>query len=198
LQTRSIGFIVPMIRRGRKSRSIAKCTGTQKFFVPGRRGWDNYTWTASSRRNRGQGSVTVTIDVCMATVATQKPRKDRRKPRRQQLAYACHRVKRCSIETIVERYRHRFGIETSYRQLGQGLAATCSRNATYRFLLVVIALVLRNLWVWLHGERLAVQPEGRGKPRLQLKKLRLQTLLSWLVKELDSRLQLQTRVVSQG
>ena len=45
-------------------------------------------------------------------------------------------------------YRRRFGIESSYRQLGQGLALTTSRGEAYRLLLVGVALLLRNVWVW--------------------------------------------------
>ena len=44
-------------------------------------------------------------------------------------------------------FRKRFGIETSYRQLGEGLAQTTSRDRRYRLLRVGLALLLRNVWV---------------------------------------------------
>ena len=49
LQERSIAFILPMIRRGKKASRKADCTGTERFFVRGRRGWDTYTFTARVR-----------------------------------------------------------------------------------------------------------------------------------------------------
>jgi hypothetical protein len=55
---------------------------------------------------------------------------------------------------VLEMYRQRFGIETSYRQLHQVRARTSSRNATLRLLLVGLALILINLYVAL---RAAVQ-----------------------------------------
>jgi hypothetical protein len=91
----------------------------------------------------------------------------------------------------------RFGIETSYRQLGPCLAATCSTNASYRFLLVVIALVLRNEWVWMHAEVLSERCGSRGGGRrLRLETLRLRGLTSWWVHELDHILQTRSSVVT--
>ena len=57
---------------------------------------------------------------------------------------------------MFETYRLRFGIETSYRQLHEGRIRTTSRRPTVRLLCVGIALVLRDLWVWLHYTLLAL------------------------------------------
>lgn len=56
---------------------------------------------------------------------------------------------RSSILSIAEEYRHRFGIEASYRIMNQVRAMTTSKNPLQRFLLVGIAFLLTNLWVWL-------------------------------------------------
>ena len=45
-----------------------------------------------------------------------------------------------------QRYRRRFGIESSYRQLRKVRARTTSRNPALRFLLLGLALVLLNCW----------------------------------------------------
>jgi hypothetical protein len=47
------------------------------------------------------------------------------------------------------RYRQRFGIETSYRQKNQARGWTTSTRAEYRLLLEGVALVLRQVWVYL-------------------------------------------------
>ncbi|HIK09389.1 MAG TPA: transposase [Oscillatoriaceae cyanobacterium M33_DOE_052] len=48
-----------------------------------------------------------------------------------------------------KRYRRRFGVESSYRQLGQLRAHSNSRNPALRFFFLALALFLLNLWVFL-------------------------------------------------
>jgi len=76
-------------------------------------------------------------------------------------------------------YRLRFGIESSYRQLNQARIRTCTRDPLVRLLFVGIALILRNVWVWLH--LLVLSTPQRGGRQLRLDKLRFRTLLLWLV-----------------
>ncbi len=70
------------------------------------------------------------------------------------------------------------GIETSYRQLGEACIKTTTRNPTLRLLFVGIALLLRNVWVWVHWVYLATP--RRGGRKLNLHTLRFRTLLTWL------------------
>ena len=48
---------------------------------------------------------------------------------------------------VRDRYRSRFGVETSYRLLNQIRPRTTSRNPAVRLLLIQIGVVLQNLWV---------------------------------------------------
>ena len=75
-------------------------------------------------------------------------------------------------------YRRRFGIETSYRQLNEACIKTTTRNPILRLLFVGIALLLRNVWVWVHWA-CSASPR-RGGRQLNLEKLRFKTLLMWL------------------
>ena len=101
----------------------------------------------------------------------------KRQRQRQKLLFAAWRVHGTPTE-IRERYRQRFGIETSYRQLRQARITTCTRNPHLRLVFVAVALLLRNLWVWLHATRLA---EGRGASMtLRLERLRFKQLLDWI------------------
>ena len=97
LQGRGLPFIMPMIRRGRSGGKKSACTGTAQFFVPGRRGWSKYTWTARPRRGgHKQPATTVTVDVCMAPrpPKKRKPAKRGKKKKRQgPLVYACHGIR---------------------------------------------------------------------------------------------------------
>jgi putative transposase len=54
-----------------------------------------------------------------------------------------------SVKKIAQRYRRRFGIESSYRQLDPLRARTTSRNPALRFFLLGVGFLLLNIWVML-------------------------------------------------
>ena len=54
-----------------------------------------------------------------------------------------------TVRRVAREYRQRFGIESSYRLLHQVRARTTSRSPAWRLLLVALACLLVNLWVWL-------------------------------------------------
>src|SRR5207244_13407579 len=85
---------------------------------------------------------------------------------------------------VRQTYRQRFGIESSYRQLNQARIRTSSRSPLLRLLFVGLALVLRNVYVWLHWEVLA--RKRRGKRRVDLKQLPLRAVLAWLVRVVEA------------
>ena len=80
---------------------------------------------------------------------------------------------------VYQVYRQRFGIETSYRQLHEARIKTSTRDPLLRLLFVGIALLLRNVWVWVHWHCLSTP--RRGGRQLNLHSLRFTTLLIWLV-----------------
>lgn len=85
------------------------------------------------------------------------------------LAFAVGRLsERCTPLAVCYLYRQRFGIESSYRQLHQLRARTCSRSPVLRLLLVGLALILVNLYVsWRQGAQ-PPQTRGAGAKRLTL------------------------------
>jgi putative transposase len=111
----------------------------------------------------------VTVDLCVC----------RRRDRRGHACflYACGRV-RATPAWIKTPYRRRFGIETSYRQMNRARVRTTTRRPALRLLFVGVALLLRNLWAWLHWTALARRRCG-GR-RVGLAKLRFATMLLWL------------------
>jgi putative transposase len=72
----------------------------------------------------------------------------------------------------------RFGIETTYRQWNQARIRTCTRDPLLRLLYVGVAFVLRNVWVWLHGEVFAAP--RRGGRRINLDQMQFRKMLLWL------------------
>ena len=65
------------------------------------------------------------------------------------------------LTTVADRYRRRFGIESSYRILGQAMARTTSRSSALRLLHVAIGMMLQNEWVLL---KLHYASERRSGP----------------------------------
>jgi len=136
LQSRHIAFLMPAIRRGQLQGPNGP-TGTRRFFEPGTVGLFKHTWKAR-RRSNGQ-PVTVQI-ACV-------PRRDSDR-RNGPLVFAFHGLSFAQLAMYREEYRRRFGIETTYRQLGECLAQTTSKRIAWRMLLIAVALLLRNLWIW--------------------------------------------------
>ena len=79
-------------------------------------------------------------------------------------------------------YRKRFGIETSYRQMNEGKAKTTKKDVKYRLLLIGLALLLRQVWVWL-TQHVAYD---RGLKLTQaVLELTLAVMLDWLADLLE-------------
>jgi putative transposase len=183
LQQRNIPFVMPMIRRGKAGTTKKTCTGTAQFFVKGRRGWVRYTWEArlreAGRKSPKGPRIAVSIDVCMVPAPGQKG----------PWVFACHGMKKMPGKALAALYRRRFSIETSYRQMHEALALTCSRDVVYRLLLVLIAFVLRNLWVWLHWVLLSHRGKN-GHRILRLHLMSARQMLHCLGRYLDEVLQM--------
>jgi hypothetical protein len=107
------------------------------------------------------------------------------RPTGRSLVYIYHRVRRTPAG-VRELYRRRFALEASYRQLREGLARTSTRQVAVRLLLAGIALVLRNLWVWLRWAKLGAGDARHRRQRLG--RLRLRRLTRWLIRALDELL----------
>lgn len=170
LQGEKIPFLMPVMFRGRQPKNKGKKTRGKKglrWLKRQKAGW--YRHTLKNAKH------TVTIRVCVG-YRTYYNRK-KRKRGQQKLLFAAWRVHGAPTE-IRERYRKRFGIESSFRQMRQARIYTCTPNPHLRLVFVVVALLLRNLWVWIHATRLA---EGRGDTMtLRLQLLRFKQLLDWI------------------
>lgn len=169
LQAESLPFLMPVVIRGRAPKKGRKVTGLR--------------WIKRQRAGRyphtmKRGKREVTISVCVG-YRRHRNRKDR-KQRRQKLLFAAWRM-RGSPTDLRERYRKRFGIETSFRQMRQARIYTCVRNPRLRLFFLAIALILRNMWVWIHETQLA---DGSGDTlTVRLERLRFKRMLDWIVCE---------------
>jgi hypothetical protein len=171
LQQQRIPFAMPVIRRGDPGRG----TGTQRFFTAAcPAGWHAYAWVARPRqrdphtgRRAKQPGFAVSVRVCVYRPEAGKAWVF--------LAWGID----WDPALLARRYRRRFGIEASYRQLGQCLAPTTSTDERVRLLYVGLALLLRQYWAWAHDDVLAQRrPRGR-RPQPHL--LRLACLTHWVL-----------------
>jgi putative transposase len=97
----------------------------------------------------------------------------------QWLAYVLLRVPLSwSLGQVRQRYRARFGIESSYRLLEQVRARTTSPNAAWRFFYLGLALLIGNIWIALHWRYLRVC--GSGPRRVARQHLTLERVAHFL------------------
>jgi Transposase DDE domain len=168
LQAARCPFLMPAPAKGRKADHPQGPSGTRVFHLWKRGGWSRYTLT-------GKGGRKATVAIC---VKCRNYRGQWRRHGRQTLVYAFWGLAPSSAQWVYETYRLRFGIETTYRQLREARIRTCTRNPLLRLLYVGIALILRNVWVWLHWAVLS-EPR-RGSRRIDLNQLPFRVMLSWI------------------
>lgn len=172
LQAARYAFLMPVVHRGKKSRRpLKQLRGTRRFLAWKRGGWA--THVMDNRKTRRK------VRVCVSFPRHRRRSRQRRVRRRgRPLVYIFWGFQPQSPAWAREQYRRRYGIESSYRQMNQARARTCSRKPVFRLLLVGIALILRNVWVWLHHQMLG---RTRGQSiELHLDRLRLRTMLLML------------------
>jgi Transposase DDE domain len=168
LQAARCPFLMPAPCKGRKADHPRGPSGTRVFHLWPRGGWSRYTLTGSDGRK-------ATVSIC---VKCRNYRGQWKRHGRQALVYAYWGLAPSSGQWVYETYRLRFGIETTYRQLREARIRTCTRDPLLRLLYVGIALILRNVWVWLHWAVLS-QPR-RGGRRIDLNQLPFRVMLSWV------------------
>jgi len=168
LQAARWPFLMPAARRGRKPRHPETSKSVWQFFAWKRSGW-------SERRWRDAEGCLATVGICVVHGRFAKRRKRRRL---QTFVYAYWGFRPASCAWVRETYRTRFAIETTYRQMNQARIRTCTRDPLLRLLYVGLALILRNVWVWLHRTCLGVR--HRGRIELRLERLRFRRMLVWL------------------
>jgi putative transposase len=176
LQNARYAFVIPAVHRGRRAKDPAKAQGTQRFLI-----WKRSGWSEHVMRNKGRSRK---VQIAVAYV-TQNARGKPCKPK--VWVYAFWKMRPPSLQWLRDRYRERFGIETSYRQMNQARIRTCTRNPLLRLLFVGIALILRNLWVWFHHTQLS--RHQRGKLQVNLKLLRIRVMLLQLQRFIEAVLQ---------
>jgi putative transposase len=169
LQAARVPFLMPVVGHGRPLKHPNGPSGSYVFQTWKKSGWSTHTLSDATKR-------TATVSIC---VKCRNLRGERKRHGRQRLIYAYWGYQPSSPDAVFTTYRLRFGIETSDRQMHEARIRTTTRRPEVRLLYVGIALVLRNLWVWLHYTLLSMP--RRGGRVILLERLRWETLLLWLL-----------------
>jgi putative transposase len=168
LQAARTAFLMPVVCHGRSADHPLGPSGSNAFKQCTKSGWGRYTLSDAQKHR-------ATVLIC---IKCRNRRGERGKSGREAWTDADWGMRPKRFDWVKETYRRRFGIATSYRQMNQCRIRTTSKRFEVRFLSVAIALLLRNLWVWLHHAVLS-HPR-RGGVELHLERLRLRTMLLWL------------------
>jgi Transposase DDE domain len=169
LQGRGLSYTVPLRRKGASRHGRNACFGLPPGTVT------EVAWVTKRTRQRVRTAAVVAVRRRDRTVQVYAfggwgPHEETRVRRRARLARMA--------------YRRRFGIETSYRQQHQGQGHTTKKDVGYRLLLVGLALLLRQVWVYLSGQ----VARARGlRPTQWVGELPLRRLLDWLAEALKDR-----------
>ena len=175
LKRARLAFVIPAVPRGRKRKRGTPATGLRALL---RQPHGDYKHTLVGTANGRKATTTVAICVASKTYTHAKSGRRRRKP----LLDVVHGL-RMEPRLVRETYRKRFGIETTYRQRNEARIQTTTRDPQQRLLFVGIALVLRNVWVWLHYQ-LATSKHST-EPKVHLSLLRFGEFLLWITQTIQ-------------
>ncbi len=180
LKRAKLGYVIPILLRGRKKKDKKAPPTGMRALLKKNNGYYRQTITGADG-NRKKAQLTINVCVTSKDYLREKTGKKRRK----KLLFAISKVRRTWKE-IRELYRKRFGIETTYRQMNEARIKTCTRDPRLRLLFVAIALVLRNVWVWIHFK--LAKGKYSEEPQLFLELLRFQEMLLWITQTVQQAL----------
>lgn len=131
--------------------------------------------------SRKSGKVKICVAMCR-TFTTAK-RSGRQKRQAKWLAYILIGVE-MSPKRVRQKYRRRFGIESSYRCSRKVRGWTTAKNAAYRFVLIGLSFFLLNVWLELRWEW-ARRPR-RGGRQMQEGQFRLRRFARFISQALET------------
>lgn len=142
LKALNIPFLMPAIIRGKQGGTRALCQGRRSYAT-------DYTLRSSAYGK---------VECHMHIVCTYlKGRRHRHGV--QYSLYVSHRMK-AAPHAVQRDYRHRFGIESSYRLKNVCRIRSTTKNPVLRLLFVTLAFIIVNVWIYLLWQHLRVPRAG--------------------------------------
>lgn len=167
LRRRRLKAIIACPLRGRTGGLKALCVGHKSYL-------------SSYRFGGKKEHVTVKVALYRAKVKTAK----QGRPKMQWLAYLLIGDLEMKAKAVKRAYRKRFGIESSYRCARKVRGWTTSQNAVYRFLLIGLSFVLKNIWLELRWQW--ARKPGRGRANVKESHFRLRRLAKFILGALET------------
>lgn len=154
--------------RGKTGGTRALCRGRGSYLT-------RYTFNSPEH-----GHFTAHLAVCKVFTTA---RRTGRNPRRAD--WMIFILIRCAFtpKQVRQAYRHRFGIESSYRCARHTRGWTTSPNPALRFVLMAVSFFLVNVWIALRW-RFAQIPRQGGR-LVDYAHFRLQRLIDWIVRVIE-------------
>jgi putative transposase len=154
----SIAMMQYLTRQGQAALIACPIRGTSGGTRALCQGRKSYTTEYTFQDKHGQG---FTASVLVCRVFTTARRTGRRQRQAEWLLFVELGLT-LSPRYARHLYRHRFGIETSYRCEGHVRGWTTAKNPAYRFVLLALAFVLLNVWILLRW-RFSQVPHRGGR-----------------------------------
>ena len=166
LQRQRIPALIACPIRGKDKGTKALCKGRQSYTT-------KHTFSSQT-----QGAFTATVAVVRSYTHTSQ----RGQPKQRKAAWFLYVLihLKLSPQAVHARYRYRFGIEASYRQMRQVRARTTSRNPVLRFLFMALGFILLNLWLALRFRFCQRPSRGRAGRSLDNALFRLTRFAAFL------------------
>lgn len=142
-----------------------------------------YRWETYEMRNAEQ-SLEVDNLIDVKCIKGRKVRGTKKRHGCQNLGYIVYGVKNWRPRKISNTYKRRFAIESSDRMRNQVKCKTSSKNATLRYFYLIIALMLKNIWVVLLARYFAQQ--RRGPRMIEQRRFRFQMFAGFIWAEVVS------------
>jgi len=155
--------------RGKRGGVRALCRGRKSYLT-------THTFSTPTL-----GRTTATVAICRKFIRAR--RSPRRKKTAQWLVFILIHLQ-SRAQSILNTYRRRFGIETSYRCSRQLRGWTTSRNAAYRFVLIALSFLLVNVWLQLRW--CWARKPRRGRRLLVAASFRLRRLAQFMAQALEA------------
>lgn len=165
LEKEQIPALIACTIRGKTGGTRALCRGRKSYRT-------QYTFTAGDGQKR-------TADIAVCRVFTTAKRTGRLRRRASWQLFILINLD-MTLRQIRQRYRRRFGIETSYRCASKVRGWTTSPNPAYRFFLMNLGILLVNIWVSLRWRY--TQRPRRGGRWLDLNQFQLDRFAKFILR----------------
>lgn len=167
LKALNIPFLMPAIIRGKQGGTRALCQGRTSYK------------TTYHLRSSTYGSV-----ACQMSIVCTYRKGRRQRHGIQYSLYVSHRMN-VSPHAVQADYRHRFGIESSYRLKNLCRIRSTTKNPVLRLLFVTLAFIIVNVWIYLLWQYLRIARPGGSLVFRQCFPLKM--MLSFLRQAIERR-----------